>query len=426
MNKAASGTFTNALLTVDTTALTTGFSLIDAKVAGVSQFTITAVITAGGLTVTAGGANVGGGLTVAGGVTVSNTGLTVSGGGASITGGITVVDTGITVTTGGARIYDTGTAADTLTVINTATSGVYSDALLRLDTDFLTSGFFLISAAVAGGSPKFSVAASGLTTIDGGGLSVTGGVTITNTGLIVTDGGASITDTGTTTSTLLLKNSASVFNKAILSMDSTATSGFALIDAMVDGTSQFTVTAGGATTIASGGLSVQGGVTVVDTGVNVAAGNVLISSNTQSGATNTGALVVTGGVGIGLDLRCGGTIFGTVVTTPSDGRLKTTIQDLTSSQMIINQLRPVTYEWRRDKFPSRNFPDGTFPGFLADEVEQVLPGLVTEDVDGWKSLNYVGIIPHLTRALQEVQSELKALQQQILEMHVKLSKTSQI
>ncbi|CEG41935.1 uncharacterized protein PHALS_12247 [Plasmopara halstedii] len=209
-------------------------------------------------------------------------------------------------------------------------------------------------------------------------------------------------------------------------MDSTATSGFALIDAMVDGTSQFTVTAGGATTIASGGLSVQGGVTVVDTGVNVAAGNVLISSNTQSGATNTGALVVTGGVGIGLDLRCGGTIFGTVVTTPSDGRLKTTIQDLTSSQMIINQLRPVTYEWRRDKFPSRNFPDGTFPGFLADEVEQVLPGLVTEDVDGWKSLNYVGIIPHLTRALQEVQSELKALQQQILEMHVKLSKTSQI
>lgn len=76
----------------------------------------------------------------------------------------------------------------------------------------------------------------------------------------------------------------------------------------------------------------------------------------------------------------------------------------------------VTYEWRRDKFPSRNFPIGTFPGFLADEVEQILPTLVEEDGDGWKSLNYVGIIPHLTRALQEMQDELKVLRQQIKQL----------
>ncbi|KAG3114519.1 hypothetical protein PI125_g6359 [Phytophthora idaei] len=433
MNKAATGPFTKALLTVDTTVVATGFSLIDAKAAGVSQFTITAggrttivsggftvtaggaIITAGGLSVPSDGASIGGGLTVGGGVTVSNTGLTVSGGGASITGGITAVDTGVTVTTGGARIYDTGTAADTLTAKNSAT-GTFSGALLSLDTGTLTSGFSLISAGVAGGSPKFSVAASGLTTIAAGGLSVTGGVTITNTGLTVITGGASITDTGTATSTLTLTNSAGTFDKALLSMDSTATSGFSLINAMVGGTPQFTVAAGGATTIASGGLSIKGGVTVVDTGVTVSAGDVLISSNTQSAATNSGALVVTGGVGIGRDLRCAGTIYGTAVTTPSDRRLKTTIQDLSSSQEIIRQLHPVTYEWRRDQFPSRNFPAGVFHGFLADEVEQILPDLVEEDADGWKSLNYIGIVPHLVRAVQEMQGQLEASQVQMTRM----------
>ncbi|KAG3015769.1 hypothetical protein PC121_g13646 [Phytophthora cactorum] len=405
----SASTFNQAVLAMtssDTDA--TGFSFIDAK-AGSPAASVFTVDATGGTTITAGG------LSVGGGVTVSNTGLTVSGGGASITGGITAVDTGVTVTTGGARIYDTSTTADTLKVKNTAT-GTFSGALLSLDTGTLTSGFSLISAGVAGGSPKFSVAASGLTTIAAGGLSVTGGVTITNTGLTVTTGGASITDTGTATSTLTLTNSAGTFDKALLSMDSTATSGFSLINAMVGGTPQFTVAAGGATTIASGGLSIKGGVTVVDTGVTVSAGDVLISSNTQSAATNSGALVVTGGVGIGRDLRCAGTIYGTVVTTPSDRRLKTTIQDLSSSQEIIRQLHPVTYEWRRDQFPSRNFPGGVFHGFLADEVEQILPDLVEEDADGWKSLNYVGIVPHLVRAVQEMQGQLEASQVHLTRM----------
>ncbi|ETN12459.1 hypothetical protein PPTG_09284 [Phytophthora nicotianae INRA-310] len=387
---------------------TAGFFFIDAKV-GSTPTSVFKVDATGATTIAAGG------LTVGGGVTVSNTGLMVSAGGASITGGITAVDTGVTVTTGGARVYDTGTTADTLTVKNTATTGIFSGALLSLDTSTLTTGFSLISASVAGGSPKFSVEASGLTTIAAGGLSVAGGVTITNTGLTVTTGGASITDTGTTTSTLTLTNSNNVFDKALLSMDSTATSGFSLISAKVGGTPQFTVTAGGATTIYSGGLSIKGGVTVVDTGITVSAGDVLISSNTQSGAANSGALVVTGGVGVGRDLRCAGTIYGTV-NSSSDRRLKTAIRDVESSQEIIRQLRPVTYKWRRDEIPARNFPAGEYPGFLADEVERILPDLVQEDGDGWKSLNYVGIIPHLVRAVQEMQGQLETSQSQMARM----------
>ncbi|KAF1792366.1 Ankyrin repeat-containing domain [Phytophthora cactorum] len=43
--------------------------------------------------------------------------------------------------------------------------------------------------------------------------------------------------------------------------------------------------------------------------------------------------------------------------------------------------------------PVPQLPRGVFHGFLADEVEQILPDLVEEDADGWKSLNYVGIVP---------------------------------
>ncbi|KAG6602958.1 Endosialidase chaperone [Phytophthora cinnamomi] len=92
------------------------------------------------------------------------------------------------------------------------------------------------------------------------------------------------------------------------------------------------------------------------------------------------------------------------------------IQSLEAAQDTIRRLRPVTFEWRRDEFPSRNLPAGVFPGFIADEVEEVLPDLVHEDGDGWKSLNYVGVVPHLVRAVQEMQEQLEASQAQMARM----------
>ncbi|EGZ17794.1 hypothetical protein PHYSODRAFT_300743 [Phytophthora sojae] len=318
--------------------------------------------------------SVSGGATISGGVTVSNTGLTVSGGvtvsntGLTVSGGVTVSNTGLTISGGGATI------AGGVTVSNT-----------------------------------------GLT-VSGGGASFTGGITAVDTGVSVTTGGARIYDTGTSAETLTVKNSASGITKAILYLDSTETSGFPLIDAKVAGTSQFTVTAAGLTTIASGGLSVKGGVTVVDTGLTVSTGIVGISDTTASTVSTDGALVVSGGVGIGGSIRCAGTSYAVTHTNTSDRRLKTAVKNLEAAQETIRKLRPVTYEWRRDEFPSRNFPTGVFPGFLADEVEEILPDLVQQDGDGWKSMDYTGIVPHLVRAVQEMQDQLEASQAQMTRM----------
>ncbi|KAE9358135.1 hypothetical protein PR003_g1462 [Phytophthora rubi] len=471
-NSATTG-FTGALLSMNAVSSTTAYTLIDAKSSGTSRFKVAA---SGLTTISAGGLSVTGGVTVVDtGLTVSAGGASIAGG-ATIAGGVTVSNTGLTVTTGGATITDTGTTANTLTLTNSASS--FNKAILAM-VSTATTGFSVIDAKV-GSTSVFNVAPSGLTTISAGGLSVsggatiaggvtvsntgltvsgggatiaggvtvsntgltvsgggatiaggatitgsasisggasiTGGITAVDTGVTVTTGGARIYDTGTSAETLTVKNTASGITKALLYLDSTETSGFPLIDAKVAGTSQFTVTAAGLTAIASGGLSVKGGVTVVDTGVTVSAGVVGISDTTASTVSTDGALVVSGGVGIGGSIRCAGTSYAVTHTNTSDRRLKTAIKNLTAAQETIRRLRPVTYEWRRDEFPSRNFPTGVFPGFLADEVEQILPDLVQQDGDGWKSMDYVGIVPHLVRAVQEMQDQLEASQAQMTRM----------
>jgi hypothetical protein len=48
---------------------------------------------------------------------------------------------------------------------------------------------------------------------------------------------------------------------------------------------------------------------------------------------------------------------------------------------------------------------GQYSGFIADEVETVLPDLVQTDGDGWKSLHYTGLIPYLVDAVQDTPSK---------------------
>ncbi|MGB1539369.1 MAG: tail fiber domain-containing protein, partial [Rickettsiales bacterium] len=104
-------------------------------------------------------------------------------------------------------------------------------------------------------------------------------------------------------------------------------------------------------------------------------------------------------------------------TTFSDRRLKKNIQDIPFSGLeTIGKLRPVSFEWKK---PSEVVSTGKQLGFIAQEVEQVLPQLVKEETrtigdalgdKDWvdkdekvKTLNTDGIIPILVKAVQELQ-----------------------
>ena len=98
-------------------------------------------------------------------------------------------------------------------------------------------------------------------------------------------------------------------------------------------------------------------------------------------------------------------------TVTSDERLKENISDIANSLTVVNSLRGRTFEWIDDKMPS-----GTQYGVIAQELESVIPdlvsnnGLVDIDESPCKSANVFGIIPILIEAVKELSAKVEALE----------------
>ena len=98
----------------------------------------------------------------------------------------------------------------------------------------------------------------------------------------------------------------------------------------------------------------------------------------------------------------------------SDERAKKNIQGLNNGLSKITLLNPVSYDWKEEKVmadslngiaPSGPIENGVRQyGFLAQDVEKVMPDVVATDENGFKMVNYIAIIPVLVKAVQELQS----------------------
>lgn len=89
----------------------------------------------------------------------------------------------------------------------------------------------------------------------------------------------------------------------------------------------------------------------------------------------------------------------------SDRRFKTDVQTLDGALATVSRLRGVQYAYRQAEFADRNFPAGKTDGFIAQELQEVLPELVQEGADGYLAVNYQGLIPVLTEAVKELKAE---------------------
>lgn len=92
--------------------------------------------------------------------------------------------------------------------------------------------------------------------------------------------------------------------------------------------------------------------------------------------------------------------FTGVVIDISDRRRKENIAPLTGQTAHIMALRPVSYSMKADAAQKIEY------GFIAQDVEQIFPMLVgvADDDDKTKSLNYVGLLAPLIKAVQERQN----------------------
>lgn len=95
----------------------------------------------------------------------------------------------------------------------------------------------------------------------------------------------------------------------------------------------------------------------------------------------------------------------------ADVRLMGKVGQMSDGHSKLLQLRPVSFRWNAG--PRKGEED---IGFLAQEVEQVVPEVVYTDRGGTKSIEYAKLIPILVNAVQVQQADIDELKAEIDEM----------
>ncbi len=98
---------------------------------------------------------------------------------------------------------------------------------------------------------------------------------------------------------------------------------------------------------------------------------------------------------------------------PSDRRWKTEIKPIDSALDKVEKMQGVSYRWNKETFQDAD--DKTHIGFIAQEVESVLPELVTTGSDGFKGVEYDKVTAVLVEALKELKAQNDALKAVICE-----------
>lgn len=144
-----------------------------------------------------------------------------------------------------------------------------------------------------------------------------------------------------------------------------------------------------------------GGLTISNSNPETNGWNIKTSSN-GCGASSLGQLhfIATEGSGSQMILTREGdlTIQGTL-TESSDARLKTDVSEVRGALAGIMAIDGVSFRWLD---PGR--APGLQMGVLAQDVEAVFPELVSYDEEGYRAVNYSGLIAPMIEAMQEQQA----------------------
>jgi hypothetical protein len=160
---------------------------------------------------------------------------------------------------------------------------------------------------------------------------------------------------------------------------------------------------GGDNNIASGNYSAAGGDNVSNSCCKTFMYNCLRACN-LSGSTVA--------VCVGTD--------GILVRGASDVRLKTCISPITYGLNDVLQLNPVSFNWCENIRQSRG--ENKQLGFIAQEVEPIIPESVGMSAEGEYSFSPDKIIPVLTKAIQELKEENNKLREENINIKIRIEK----
>ena len=125
----------------------------------------------------------------------------------------------------------------------------------------------------------------------------------------------------------------------------------------------------------------------------------------------------------------------TSITAPSDERMKEDIKDATAGLSFINDLRPVTFKWKKKKdipeelqsyeagSEERFKHDKVEHGFIAQEVKKVIDShseikdgfdmWKEDEADGRQRIGDASLMPVMVKAVQELSKQIEDLKKQI-------------
>ena len=95
------------------------------------------------------------------------------------------------------------------------------------------------------------------------------------------------------------------------------------------------------------------------------------------------------------------------ILNPSDVTLKKNIKTIENSEIL--NLTPVEFSFKSDETSKKHF------GFVAQDLEKKFPELVSHNMKGYKTVNYIELIPIMLSKMKQMQGEIDALKEKILE-----------
>ncbi|POM60940.1 hypothetical protein PHPALM_30131 [Phytophthora palmivora] len=106
----------------------------------------------------------------------------------------------------------------------------------------------------------------------------------------------------------------------------------------------------------------------------------------------------------------------------SDERFKREVYQISNASEVVAQLRGVEYAYNSAKFPNKFRHDGRRElGFIAQEVEKVVPQVVTTDPDGFKYVAYARLMPIVVEALKREQRRADDSEKRIQHLQTEMS-----
>ncbi len=164
---------------------------------------------------------------------------------------------------------------------------------------------------------------------------------------------------------------------------------------------------------------------------DIASGTLLIDGNQIEQALSTDRLYLNNTSSSNISMVMGGGSVGIGINSPSqklhvignicytgtigacsDERYKKDVTTIGNALETLLKLRGVTYNWKQDEYPEMKFDDQQHLGFLAQELKDLLPGIVMVDANGYLSVDYGRLTPLLVEAMKEQQETIDALKAQ--------------